>query len=50
LPKLVYPSIASSITTVAVDQTRIVWVDDVGREKLEVRLLARDALPPGQGP
>lgn len=47
LSKLVYPSIGGSITAIAVDQKRIVWVSDVGQEKLEVKLLLRDALPPG---
>lgn len=47
LAKLVYPNVASSITAIAADQNRIVWVSDVGAEKLEVKLLYRNAIPPG---
>jgi len=47
LPKLVYPNIGSSITSISADQNRIVWVSDVGAEKLEVKLLSRSAIPPG---
>lgn len=47
LPKLVYPSIGGSITAIAADQKRIVWVSDVGREKLAVKMLLREAIPPG---
>jgi hypothetical protein len=47
LPKLVYPSIGGSITAIAADQKRIVWVSDVGQEKLEVKMVLRDAIPPG---
>jgi len=45
LPRLVSPSVASSITTIAADRNRIAWVNDVGAEKLEVKLLDRSALP-----
>jgi hypothetical protein len=44
LPKLVYPSLASSITTVAADSERIAWVSDVGAEKLVVQLIRRKEL------
>lgn len=44
LAKLVYPSIGSSITTVAADPDRIVWVSDVGAEKLMVQLIHRKDL------
>jgi hypothetical protein len=44
-PKLVHPNIASTITAIGVDQDRIVWVRDVGREKLDVKLLFRNAIP-----
>jgi hypothetical protein len=47
LPKLAHPSIGGSITAIAADQKRIVWVSDVGQEKLEVKMLLRDAIPPG---
>ncbi len=46
LPKLVFPNVALSITTIGVDQNRVVWVSDVGREELEVKLLYRNAIPP----
>jgi hypothetical protein len=47
LSKLVYPKVALSITAIGVDQNRIVWVSDVGREKLDVNLILRNAIPPG---
>lgn len=44
-PKLVYPNIASAITAIGVDQDRVVWVRDVGHEKLDVKLFFRNAIP-----
>ena len=44
-PQLVYPNIASSITAIAVDQNRVVWVSDIGPDKLAVKMLLRDAIP-----
>lgn len=41
LSKLVYPAVVGSITTLAVDPNRIVWVSDVGAEKLVVMMLPR---------
>jgi len=45
LPKLVHPD-GSSITAIAADRDRIVWVRDAGPEKLEVKLLRRHGAPP----
>jgi hypothetical protein len=45
LPKLVFPNLGSTITTIAVDRDRVVWVSDVGREKLAVKLVHRNAIP-----
>ncbi len=45
LPKILYPSDGPSTTTIAADRNRIVWVSDVGAEKLEVKLLDRNAIP-----
>ncbi len=45
LPKLIIPQDAMSITTIAADRNRIVWVRDSGPEKLEVKLLRRNANP-----
>lgn len=45
LPKLVYPGDAASTTTLAVDRHRIVWVRDAGPDKLEVKLIDRNAIP-----
>ena len=47
LPKLLFPSTRGSITAIAADQNRLVWVTDVGAEKLKVNLLYRNAIPPG---
>jgi hypothetical protein len=44
LPRLLYPGDGPSTTTVAVDRNRIVWVRDAGAEKLEVKLLDRNAI------
>lgn len=45
LPKLLYPADGPSTTTIAADRNRIVWVRDGGAEKLEVKLLDRNAIP-----
>jgi hypothetical protein len=45
LPRLVNPTDGASMTTIAVDATRIVWVRDAGPEKLEVKILYRNAAP-----
>jgi hypothetical protein len=45
LPKLVYPGDGPSTTTIAADRNRIVWVRDAGAEKLEVKLIDRNAIP-----
>jgi len=44
-PKLVYPNIASSITAIAADRNRVVWVSDIGPDKLAVKMLFREAIP-----
>jgi hypothetical protein len=45
LPKIVYPADGPSTTTIAADRNRIVWVRDVGSEKLEVKLIDRNTIP-----
>lgn len=45
LPKLLYPGDGATTTTIAADRSRIVWVRERGAEKLEVKLLDRNAIP-----
>jgi len=45
-PTLVSPNVALSITAIGADQNRFVWVSDFGREKLDVKLFFRNAIPP----
>ncbi len=45
LPKLLYPGDGASTTAITADRSRIVWVRERGADKLEVKLLDRNAIP-----